>query len=197
MHKQPPDILHSLDAVVRAAVEKRQALLDEKTRLDGMLLAYSMSIVSGAGELPTPPGSHYNMVDEICGCALCVDYSRRRNEVNRVSDLTTGHPRDCACRECRTAGKLQTGFRAATNRLDLLVEMSFHAVFHSHHQDQVLSWTQQELDRPDITMNWWAIEGGQAPMASWIRRCEKALSPIVSGVVFRGMGAFAMPVMTS
>ena len=42
----------------------------------------------------------------------------------------------------------------------------------------------QEMRRPEYTENWRAQEMSRFPMAYWLRRCEAAVGPVISGAVF-------------
>jgi hypothetical protein len=73
---------------------------------------------------------------------------------------------------------------AASNLRDLMIEMSFHANFHTDHGTRVMQWFESEIAKPQYTVRWCAYELGRRPVDEWIERCERELSPAVSGQVF-------------
>lgn len=122
-----------------------------------------------------------------CGCATCMEWEMRRAEfVATTSLVPKGHKWTvCACPACRFVGRIQLNYLAATNRRDLLIEMSYHARHHSSHPDIVMAWLDKEMRRPDYTVNWCAQEMSRFPVERWMKRCEMAVSGVVSGAVFR------------
>ena len=77
-------------------------------------------------------------------------------------------------------------YLAATNRRDLLIEMSFHARFHSLHGGLIMQWFHQEIRNPSYTDNLVrAQEMSRFPVERWLMRCEMAVSGTAGGPVFQ------------
>lgn len=133
------------------------------------------------------PQEHYNMLDqEECGCSTCIDWDLRREEFMRaVKLIPKGHKWTvCSCDSCRFVGRFHLNFLAASNRRELLIEMSFHAKYHSRHGNLIMAWLSEEMKNPSYTDNWMAQELNRYPMERWIKRCEMAVSGVASGKVF-------------
>lgn len=131
---------------------------------------------------------HYGFDESAdCGCAICADWTVRRAEfVSAASLIPKGHKWTvCGCDTCRFVGRFQMNYLAATNRRDLLIEMSFHARFHSLHGKHVMAWYHQEIQNPSYTDNWCAQEMSRYPVERWLTRCEMAVSGSVGGPVFQ------------
>jgi hypothetical protein len=178
----------SLDPVIQRIVARRGELLAEMARTRAMLGIYMQQ--QRAPELeraPISPLEHYSMLDAPdCGCATCLEWEQRRAEfVSVVALVPPKHKWTiCACPICRFVGRIQLNWLAAQNRRDLLIEMSFHARYHSHHGVEIMAWLKEEMKNPAYTVNWCAQEMTRFPMERWIRKCETAVSGIVSGAVF-------------
>lgn len=179
----------SPDGRIVALAAKRARLVEEAARLDQVLDAYALA----PSRLPTfaePAVSllrHYAMTDKsLCGCGVCAEWRQRRGElVSALRFVPEGHRWSvCACRDCRFAGRIQLNYVAASNVRDLLIEVSYHANFHSRHGDRVMRWLEGELSLPRYTVDWCAYELGRRPVDEWLTLCERALSPVVSGIVF-------------
>lgn len=130
---------------------------------------------------------HYPMSDRaICGCGTCSEWRSRREELtDAMRFVPAGHKWSvCACARCRFVGRIQLNFVAASNVRDLLIEMSFHANFHSRHGGLVMAWLESEMRKPKYTVDWCAYELGRRPVDEFLGLAEKALSPVVSGIVF-------------
>jgi len=149
-------------------------------------VAYADRIVAEEIKPPVSPLEHYSMLDAECGCSTCMDWETRRAEfVEAVTLVPKGHKWTiCACPDCRFVGRIQLNYLAATNRRDLMIEMSFHARYHSRHGREVMAWLDQEMRNPSYTTNWLAQELSRFPVERWIKRCEMAVSGFVSGAVF-------------
>lgn len=177
----------SSDSAIQYFVNKREALKSEMKVLADRLQSYARQIIVAVERPAISPQEHYNMLDEeICGCGTCVDWDRRRKEFSRVIKLIPkGHKWTvCACSLCRFVGRFQLNLLAAANRRELLIEMSFHARFHSHHGGLVMNWLRVEMQNPTYTLNWCAQEMSRYPMERWLQRCEMAVSGVAGGPVF-------------
>ncbi len=153
----------------------------------GHLQGYVRQIILAVDRPAISPQEHYNMLDEeICGCATCIDWDLRRKEFTRATKLIpAGHKWTvCACDLCRFVGRFQLNLLAAANRRELLIEMSFHARYHSYHGGLVMNWLETEMRKPTYTMNWCAQEMSRYPMERWLQRCETAVSGVAGGPVF-------------
>jgi hypothetical protein len=162
-----------------------RALLDEARRLDGMLSSYAASPppVSGTVSVAISALEHYPFAENAdCGCDVCLDWNRHRGEFIEVGRLVPkGHKwSTCDCVTCRVIGRIHLNFLAATNRRDLLIEFSFHSPF----GEQVMAWLSNEMRKSVYTVNWCAQEMSRYPLEWWMRRCQVALGPVVSGEVF-------------
>jgi hypothetical protein len=178
----------SFDGVVRFAYARLDALRAEAARLDGLLGVYARHFRARQELRCVPAEDHHDMLDDAdCGCAACVDWTLRREEfVAAGMLLPKGHRwSTCLCETCRFIGRVHLNFLAATNRRDLLIEMAFYAKHHSIYPHHVMAWHEDELRRPGYTVNWCAQEMSRFPMAHWLRKCEAAVGPVVSGMVFR------------
>lgn len=162
-------------------------LIDDMERLGRSLVAYARSAPKCDAPPPKPPQEHYAFLDaHECGCPTCHDWEIRRAEfVAAIKLVPKGHKWTiCGCQACRFVGRIQLNYLAATNRRDLLIEMAFHSRYHSRHGDLVMAWTEKELANPAYTVNWCAQEMSRFPMERWLKRCEMAVSGLVSGAVF-------------
>jgi hypothetical protein len=182
------DPLASQDPIVRAAAEKRLRLAAEASILDTVLAAYAGITVTQMTEHPAISAlEHYSIWDTNCGCKTCSEWSRRQAEFNAVKRMV---PKDhnystCSCPICRVVGRIQLNALAAANCRDLLIEISFHAEHHSPYGALVMRWLDQEMALPRYTVNWCAQEMSRYTMGWWLSRIENALSPQVSGAVFK------------
>jgi hypothetical protein len=79
---------------------------------------------------------------------------------------------------------MHLNYVAASNVRDLAIEMAFHADYHSDHGEAVMAWFEREIASPKYTLNWCACEIGRRPMDEWLKKCEAALSSVLSGAVF-------------
>jgi hypothetical protein len=160
----------------------------ETERLDGMLCAYAAAVPEEPAAMPVVAAlNHYAMSDRTaCGCGTCAEWRGRVNElVSALRFVPEGHRWSvCACPYCRFVGRIQLNCVAASNVRDLLIEISYHAAYHSRHGEKVMAWLEQELRRPRYTTDWCAYELGRRPVDEWLTLAEAALSPIVSGTVF-------------
>jgi hypothetical protein len=182
-----PDPLDSPDPAVRYIAERRAYLLEEINRLGRSLVAYAKNVPEVDSRPPVSLQDHYAFLDAPeCGCATCRDWELRRAEFVTASKLVPkGHKWTiCGCHACRFVGRIQLNYLAATNRRDLVIEMSFHARYHSRHGGLVMSWVEREMQNPVYTVNWCAQEMSRFPMERWLKRCEMAVSGVVSGAVF-------------
>ena len=183
----------SLDPTVRWATVRQLALQAEYAVLDALLSAYTRTVArTGIYPvcLPQPLLGHYPMLEtDDCGCALCSDWSIRRNELRRAEPFVPeGHRyHTCDCYGCSFVKRFWLNLKAAENRRDLLIGASFHAYHNSAYGEQVMTWFEREISQPDRSTNWWALEGGRYPLSRWLRRCEMQLGPVVSGAVFEGI----------
>jgi hypothetical protein len=178
----------SADLVVRFMVARHQYLLLELARLQAVLIVYVTGIQPKVERPAISLLEHYAMLDAPeCGCSICLDWEQRRLEfVEAVPLIPKGHKWTiCGCPRCRFVGRLQLNYLAATNRRDLLIEMSFHARYHSRHGNAVMAWFEREMRNPAYTDNWCAQEMSRFPVERWIKRCEMAVSGFVSGAVFQ------------
>lgn len=181
------DAIVSSDLVIQHLVHRRDELKTDLTAIGEHLKGYVRQIRVAIARPAVSPQEHYNMLDEgICGCAVCVDWDARRTEFTRATRLIPqGHKWTvCACDLCRFVGRFQLNLLAAANRRELLIEMSFHARYHSHHGKLVMTWLAAEMRNPSYTMNWCAQEMSRYPMERWLQRCETAVSGVVGGPVF-------------
>ena len=180
-------MLNSTDPVIQEIVVRRDAILAEMARIRSMLTMYMRQHRTPEVRPPMSPLEHYDMLDSPdCGCPTCLDWEQRRAEFVEVVPLVPkGHKWTiCPCAVCRFVGRIQLNWLAAQNRRDLLIEMSFHARYHSRHGELVMAWLEQEMKNPAYTVNWCAQEMTRFPMERWIRKCETAVSGVVSGAVF-------------
>lgn len=184
----PHSLALSPDPAVRRIAEHYEDKVTELNNLARFILAYGECIKPVEPRMPVSPLEHYAMLDEEkCGCLTCLDWEQRRKEFIEVIDLVPkGHVyTTCDCPDCRFVGRIQLNFRAADNRRDLLIEMSFHARYHSTYGTLIMQWLDHELQSPVYTLNWCAQEMSRFPVERWIKRCEVALRMVVSGAVFR------------
>lgn len=182
-------MIDSADPVVQRLAQRHSKIGNDIRYLETALRAYAMSpLTCDAPRASVSPLEHYNMLDAPdCGCGICLDWETRRKEFTTVVSLV---PKDhkwtvCSCSICRFVGRIQLNYLAAANRRDLMISMSYHARYHSTHPDVVMAWFDTEMRRPDYTTNWCAQEMGRFPVERWMKRCEMAVSGIVSGAVFR------------
>jgi hypothetical protein len=179
--------VNSQDPVIQQIAIRQQALLDDQVRCMQHLVAYTNQIQPDVKQPEISPLEHYSMLDqEGCGCQTCIDWARRREEFVTVKALVpAGHRWTiCDCPMCRFVGRFQLNLLAVANRRELLIEMSFHAYYHSRHGDLVMAWLAQEMAKPSYTINWCAQEMSRYPMERWMKRCETAVSGTISGAVF-------------
>lgn len=188
------DPSRSPDPFVRAIAERRRTLATESARLWTVLRAYATMPATVRRNAPVVSAlNHYPFSEGTqCGCYACAEWDLRRSElIEAIRLVPKGHKWSiCACTACRFVGRIHLNYLAATNTRDLLIETSFHARHHSPFGEQVMSWLEDELKDPRYTVNWRAQEMSRHPLDRWLRRCEEALGPVVSGAVFRdGMHA--------
>lgn len=177
----------SSDLVIQCLVDRRDELKTGLATISEKLHGYVRQLTVVVARPAISPQEHYNMLDEgICGCGVCVDWDMRREEFTRAIKLIPkGHKWTvCACDLCRFVGRFQLNLLAAANRRELLIEMSFHARYHSYHGGLVMNWLEVELRNPSYTPNWCAQEMSRYPMERWLQRCEMAVSGVVGGPVF-------------
>ena len=168
--------------------DRRERLREQCGILDSVLAAYA------AREVPEPERPqavpllrHYAMTDRhACGCRVCAAWRDRQAEfAESLRFVPPGHKwSTCPCPPCRFAGRLQLNCTAASNVRDLLIEMSYHANFHSGHGDRVMQWFDSEIQGPAYTLDWCAYEISRRPVQAWLSQCDKALRPACSGDVF-------------
>jgi hypothetical protein len=183
------DIPDSPDTVIQHLLKKYRDLQEAFAQLTAHIKEYSTrrpEPVAATGALVSLQ-EHYNMLDQDdCSCPICMDWVQRREEFIRAGkSIPAGHKWSiCSCNDCRFVGRFQLNLLAAANRRELLIEMSFHARFHSRHGELVMAWTVGELAQPLYTDNWCAQEMNRFPMERWLQRCENAVSGAASGKVF-------------
>jgi hypothetical protein len=166
------------DAIVLYAEKRYDELIDEIDRLESALALYVGQ--AGAG---TSVQVHYNVrhsdeAIETCGCGLCHDWRVRRAEVERMAPFVEGHERGCQCGYCRVERQLRFGFLGSVNRRDLWTEMTYHTELNKDFRQNattVLQRLRRELENPERTQAWWAIEGGRLPMGFWFRRVQPSV----------------------
>jgi len=177
----------STDPVMQTLVCKQDALAADLATTRQRLQAYVRQTTVTLSRPAISPQEHYNMLDEEqCGCAICMDWDMRRQEFLRAIKLIPkGHKWTvCACDLCRFVGRFQLNLLAVANRRELLIEMAFHARYHSRHGKLIMEWLETEMRNPSYTLNWCAQEMSRYPMERWIQRCESAVSGIAGGPVF-------------
>lgn len=182
-----PDPSMSPDPVIRRVSRRRDILRRELDALAALIGTYTSCIQVRDGRPSMSLLEHYSMLDAPeCGCVTCMEWELRRSEfVEALPFVPKGHKWTiCACPDCRFVGRIQLNYLAAANRRDLLIEMSFHARHHSTHGRLVMAWMEKELTNPAYTVNWCAQEMSRFPVERWIKRCEMAVSGVVSGAVF-------------
>lgn len=176
-----------------AKLSRRWVFLSaEIDRVGRMLGAYAaLACASGttvsSGTASVPLLRHASMSNrESCGCRICTEWRIRGQEFVEAARLVPkGHRWSiCACADCRFVGRMHLNYVAASNVRDLAIEMAFHASYHSDHGEAVMEWFEQEIVRPHYTLNWCACEISRRSMDEWMDKCERALSPVLSGVVF-------------
>ena len=178
----------SLDPTIRRIAQRRQCVAVEAGRLDQALAAYASTTSPAVSGATVSALEHYSMRDtEACSCATCAEWQRRRAEfVAAVRFVPKGHKWSiCSCPTCRFIGRIQLNLLAATNRRDLLIEMSFHARYHSRHGEPIMAWLETEMASPRYTVNWCAQEMSHYSVEWWMRRCETAIGVVASGMLFR------------
>lgn len=185
-----PDPLTSVDPAVRMIAEQHREASNRANQLRAYLMVYAdgRSAERERKSLPVSAEEHYGFNESAdCGCAICTDWTTRRAEFIAVAGLVPkGHKWTvCGCDSCRFVGRFQMNLLAATNRRDLLIEMSFHARFHSLHGEHVMAWFSKEIRNPSYTDNWCAQEMSRYPVERWLMRCEMAVSGMVGGPVFQ------------
>ena len=159
----------------------------EAVRIDTVLHTYSAHTGQPRRDRALAPIEHHDMMEnESCGCATCSEWALRRMDFVRALRLLPKEHKwsTCACDDCRFIGRAHLNYLAATNRRDVLIEMAFYARLHSRHSAQVMTWLEQEMQQPEYTVNWCAQEMSRYPMGWWLRRCQAAIGPVISGSVF-------------
>lgn len=178
----------SPDPVIRRVALRRSAVAAEIRRLDSLIEVYAAQVKPTPVRMSVPPIEHYGMLDsEDCGCEICTDWTARRAEfVAAIPLMPKGHKWSlCACDACRFVASMHTGFLAATNRRDLLIETAYHARHSTKYGTQVMNWLGGELQRTKADVKWSAQELSRQPMQHWLKKCEAVVGPAVSGIVFR------------
>ena len=188
----------SSDPVVREVARRYAVLAAEAAALDRVLAAYASVSPREIPQAPTVSAlEHYPFSEGAeCGCGTCAEWTLRRGEfIDASRIIPKGHKwSTCTCVPCRFVGRIHLNYLAATNTRDLLIETSFHARYHSPFGAQVMEWLDVELRKPSYTLNWRAQEMSRFPLEWWLRRCEAALGPVVSGEVFgSNMGVDRLP----
>lgn len=185
-----PDPFYSADPAARLLAVRYREASRRADALRAYLVVYAegRSLESGDVLESVSAEAHYGF-DELvdCGCAICVEWTVRRAEfVSATSLIPKGHKWTvCGCDACRFVGRFQMNYLAAANRRDLLIEMSFHAWYHSLHGARVMEWYRQEIQNPVYSDNWMAQEFTRYPMERWLMKCNTALSGSVGGPVFQ------------
>lgn len=182
-----PDPSGSPDPVIRQAAERHTACVEEARRLDALLVLYLSNTRTPECRTVVPSLEHGDLLDsDKCGCDVCVEWDIRRRELDDALALAPkGHKWSlCACEACRFIATVHTGFLAATNRRDLLIEVAYHAQHSSRHGRHVMRWLDTIMVQLRTDNQWSAKELSRRPMAEWLRHCETAMAPIVSGRVF-------------
>lgn len=184
----PIQALRSPDPIIRKLAEKREKLRCEIVNIETFFRAYAETpAMPGSGTTDVALLEHANMMnDDRCNCAVCVEWRLRQNECEAAMKLVPkGHQWSiCACPDCRFAGRIHLNYVAASNVRDLVIEMAFHANWHSKHGPLIMQWLENELKSPHYTVRWCAYEIGRRPVDEWLKKCEAQLSPILSGAVF-------------
>jgi hypothetical protein len=181
------DLSSSPDPVICSLIARKQAVDDELAILRQAFQAYLACDVQVDERPERAALAHYSMLDSSnCGCAVCKEWEQRRAEfVSASSLIPKGHKWTiCGCADCRFVGRIQLNYLAASNRRDLLIEMAFHAHFHSRSGRAIMAWLDVELQKPQYTTNWMAQEFTRFPMERWLRKCEMALTSVLSGQVW-------------
>ena len=182
----------SPDTRIAALAERRERLSAEAERTVRVLEAYFASAVAASGMMDAGAAQvsllrHASMSNrESCGCRICTEWRMRGREFAAAErTVPKGHRWSiCACPDCRFVGRMHLNYVAASNVRDLAIEMAFHADYHSDHGEAVMAWFEREIASPKYTLNWCACEIGRRPMDEWLKKCEAALSPVLSGAVF-------------
>jgi len=182
----------SPDPRIAELFRRRESLSAAAERIGFMLGAYRASALfasgaAGSGAVSVPLSRHASMSNrESCGCRICTEWRVRRREfADAVKLVPAGHRwSTCACPKCRFVGRMHLNYVAASNVRDLAIEMAFHAEYRSNHGEEVMDWFEREIVRPCYTLSWCACEIGRRSMDEWLGKCEKALSPVLSGAVF-------------
>lgn len=184
------DPFNSLDSAVRLLAEQYREASERVERFRAHLMVYAdgQSSENTCRSLPVSAEEHYGFDESAdCGCSICADWETRRAEFVAVASLVPkGHKWTvCGCDSCRFVGRFQMNLLAATNRRDLLIEMSFHARFHSLHGERIMEWFHREIRDPSYTDNWCAQEMSRYPVERWLMKCNMAVSGSVGGPVFQ------------
>lgn len=177
----------SLDPAIRQLAVRRTEMVTEAARLDGLIDVYVLHVKPQEVRPAAVPIEHYGMLDsQACGCAICSEWLQRREElVDALKLMPKGHKWSlCACDTCRFIAVTHTGFLAAVNRRDLLIETAYHARHSTKYGAQVMHWLAGEMERTRQNIKWSAQELSRQPMSHWLRKCEAVVGPQVSGVVF-------------
>ena len=183
----------SADPRVRAAFAQHNALCAEQQKLCAHLRVYAQHKKPKRNFKCLPATQHYALTDNIgCDCNVCSLWLDAQQEyVAAMQLLPKGHKwSTCTCSGCRFIGRVHLNFLAATNKRDLLIEMSYYAHHHSAHGVRVMEWLDAELQLPTYTVTWCAQELGRFPVSHWLQKCQAAISAQVGGAVFhREVGA--------
>ena len=177
----------SADPCIRAAFAQYRVLCDEEQKLSAHLRVYVQHKKPKREFRCVPALQHYALTDNVgCGCDTCSAWLDAQQEyVAAVKLMPKGHKwSTCTCNGCRFIGRVHLNFLAATNRRDLLIEMSYYAQHHSYHGSSVMAWLSEEMTQPSYTVAWCAQELGRFPVAHWLAKCHTAVSAVVSGAVF-------------
>ena len=176
------------DAPHTDAAQHLTQLRCEEQRLISYLRVYAAHVRPKDNLHCVPALQHRGITDNAaCGCGVCAPWRQTREEYIAALALTPkGHKwSTCTCSICRFIGRVHLNFLAATNRRDLLIEMSYHAGQHSSYGAQVMDWFNAEMQQPFYTVAWCAQEMGRRPVVYWLQKCASAVSGIVGGPVFR------------
>ena len=121
---------------------------------------------------------HYDVLDEDCGCPLCIDWRAWRDASNKLAEAVIEHDRNCTCVQCNAFHKARFSFLATENRRNVWTEISYHVTYSDdfiHHKTTIMTRLKNMLDDTSVTNNWWAICGAYYPLAWWFRKLTKGI----------------------
>ena len=132
------------------------------------------------------PLLHYTVTGDECGCVICTEWRNQRDRLNTLESRVIGHQSSCECVACQDRNRARTAFNAASTRLDLWCEASFHAAKQEGPSDtrygvRLMEWVHREITSPGKADGWWANRGPGIALRTWLHRFEVMCSGMIIG----------------